>query len=99
MLKICGARVEDFEIKYGLRPILAGPFSGTFGEQLLPNERVTVFTAAESASRHIRFSQRIVKNGQVNNDFHCIAYLIDRNNVIRRVPDELKNKITQAKFE
>ncbi len=93
----CQVRIEDFEKKYGLRPIVVGPFYGNFGQELLSNESITVFTAVESASRYLQFSQRIVKNGQAKNKFNCKVYFVDKDNVFRRVPDELRSKITQAK--
>lgn len=95
--EVCRVSVEDLEKKYGLRPMLAGPFNGTFSGQLFLNEHVAVFTAAESASRHIRFSQRIVRTGQANNEFHCTVYLVDSSNAIRRIPGELRECITQAR--
>ena len=99
METVCGVNVADFEAEYGLRAMVAGPFNGTFGGQLFPTEHLTVFSAAESSSRHIRFSQRIPRSGQPDNEFHCTVYLVDSNNAIKRIPDSLRQKITQAGFK
>lgn len=71
-------------------------FSGNFKQQLFEGNHVTVFTSAQIEKAHIQFKQRMVRDGVEMADFQCVVCVVDKNGKPTRLPNIIKERISQA---
>ncbi len=94
-LKASGMTMEEARAVLGIRSFIV-ELGLHFKKPILEGEQVEIFTAAEIVKHHIEFSQRITKDGADVSDFNCKICIVDDNGMPQRLPDRIKDIISQA---
>ncbi len=95
-IKDCGIDSEAIRRTLGLRMVVARDGTFDFKRQVFEGDKISVYTSAEVVLAHLRFNQRMVREGVDVFNLQCKIAVINVTGEPQRLPDEIKDKINQA---
>ncbi len=96
-METLGINTQTFRTRLGLSPFMTD-FSGHFRHEVLAGQHISIHTSAEITRAHILFRQRMVREGLEVGDFQCAIYMVGQDRKVKRLPNEIIEKINQANF-